>query len=211
MHFKAKIPWEMGYGNVTTGHLPPCTELSVEAKIREIFEDVDDEDEDLVKGSVLYKVLEEGNCDADTGGGFFLNGDKTHTFHVEYEMHVIKENGEEHMIGKVPFDDDDYPYRFRAGENNHVILGWDYMFDNMCIGEKRRAVVPHTMTFRENSVPEHLRDTIGPFDDLIFFFRMLDMDHSLTTQEEMKFEEKQRQDAEEAVPDMAGGFGDGEM
>ena len=190
MHFKAKIPWELGYGKDKNGHIPPCTDLDVELKVYEILEDVDDDEEDLVKGTVLYKVLENGNCEAEKGGGLYLDGDKTYTFHTEYEMHILKEDGEEIMIGKVPFDDDDYPYRFRSGEHTHVITGWDHMFDNMCVGEKRRAVVPHTMTFAENKVPEHMRDIIGPFDDLIFVYRLLEMDMSVTTAEELKYEQE---------------------
>ena len=214
MHFKAKVPWEMGYGDKKSAHIPPCTDLTLETKVREIYEDVDEDDEDLVRGTVLYTTLEEGNCDENAGGGFFLAGDKANTFHVEYSMNVIKEDGEEMMIGKVPFDDDDYPYRFRSGETNHVIMGWDLMFDSMCVGEKRRSVVPHTQTFDENKVPEHMQDIIGPMDDIIFIFRMLDMDQSLTTLEEMRFEQEQQQNAPD-VPseqqEMASGFGGGEM
>ena len=99
----------MGYGNKTSAHIPPCTDLTLETKVREIYEDVNEDDEDLVRGTVLYTTLEEGNCDENAGGGFFLAGDKANTFHVEYSMNVIKEDGEEMMIGKVPFDDDDHP------------------------------------------------------------------------------------------------------
>ena len=90
MHFKAKIPWELGYGKDKNGHIPPCTDLDVELKVYEILEDVDDDEEDLVKGTVLYKVLENGNCEAEKGGGLYLDGDKTYTFHTEYEMHILK-------------------------------------------------------------------------------------------------------------------------
>ena len=212
MHFKAKIPWELGYGKDKNGHIPPCTDLEVELKVYEILEDVDDDEEDLVKGTVLYKVLESGNCEAEKGGGLYLDGDKTYTFHTEYEMHILKEDGEEIMIGKVPFDDDDYPYRFRSGEHTHVITGWDHMFDNMCVGEKRRAVVPHTMTFAENKVPEHMRDTIGPFDDLIFVYRLLEMDMSVTTAEELKYEQEAQEKAEMAADhEASSGFGGGEF
>ena len=47
-------------------------------------------------------------------------------------MFAIMDNGEELMIGKVPYDDDDLPYWFKFGESGHVLIGWDMM----CAGEK---------------------------------------------------------------------------
>ena len=207
-HLKLKIPWEMAYGNETRSRVPPCTDISAELLVKEILEELEGDDEDLEEG-VYYETLEQGNCDPKNGGGMFFKLDKTFTYHVEYVMYVIKDGGEEIPIGKVPFDDDDYPFRFKSGEE-HAITGWDLMFVNMCLGEKRRAVVPHTHGFSGNKVPDFIRDTVSPFDELIYIYRLLDIDESITTAEEVQYQHQQDtgEQAGGQADDAAAGFGE---
>ena len=207
-HLKLKVPWEMAYGNQTRSRVPACTDITAEILVKEVLEEIDGDEEELNEG-VYFETLEKGNCDPELGGGMFYEGDKEFTYHVEYIMYVIKDNGEEIPIGKVPFDDDDYPFRFKVGEEHHVV-GWDLMFQQMCLGEKRRAVVPHNHAFKENRVPDFLRDTVSPFDELIYVVRLLNIDESLTSAEEAKYQQSQA-DQGEGVQEAASGFGGGEF
>ena len=208
-HVKLKIPWEMAYGNNTMSRVPACTDITAEILVKEILEEIDGDDEDLNEG-VVYETLEAGNCDTENGGGMFFENDKTYTYHVEYVMNVMKDNGEEIPIGKVPFDEDDYPFRFKAGEEQHI-TGWDLMFKQMCRGEQRRAVVPHNYAFKDNQVPEFLRDTVSPFDELIYVVRLLNIDESLTSAEEAKYQSQSQEGQGEGVQEAASGFGSGEF
>ncbi|KAH7826120.1 putative FK506-binding protein 2 precursor [Monocercomonoides exilis] len=62
------------------------------------------------------------------------------------------------------------PFSFRLGEG-HVIKGWEEGLLDMCVGEKRKLIVPAELAYGEAGIP----DQIPPNAELTYIIDLMDM------------------------------------
>jgi FK506-binding protein 2 len=66
------------------------------------------------------------------------------------------------------------PFKFQVGKQQ-VIQGWDKGMLGMCIGEKRKLIIPYSMAYGERGMPA---GGIPEKADLVFDVELLDINNS---------------------------------
>ncbi|TKY68075.1 Peptidyl-prolyl cis-trans isomerase FKBP43 [Spatholobus suberectus] len=133
---RKKMSKSQGNGEVVNSDMPVSVEQSGETEIlevdRNIREDANPSQVRTLSNGLLIQELEKGIKD----GKIAASGKKISIYYTG----KLKENGVvfESNAGQAPF-------KFRLGKGE-VIEGWDVGLEGMQVGEKRRLVIPPSMT-----------------------------------------------------------------
>ncbi|KAG9049443.1 Peptidyl-prolyl cis-trans isomerase fpr2 [Tulasnella sp. UAMH 9824] len=105
------------------------------------------------------------------------NGDKLRMHYVGTFFH----NGQ-----KFDTTENRTPYEFKLGSRS-VIEGWDQGLKDMCIGEKRKLIIPPDLAYGEKGI----RYQIPPLATLIFEVELLAINGNEGSKEESREERKE--------------------
>ncbi|OAV93817.1 hypothetical protein PTTG_11857 [Puccinia triticina 1-1 BBBD Race 1] len=151
-----KIPSELAYGHGGAGNdIPPDAPLTFRVELIEIQN----------RKSKPSKLEIQTTFQPDSCPMKSRDGDQMAMTYVG----TLKSNGIQFDAIKTP----DHPFEFKLGAGQ-VIQGWDQGLKDMCIGERRRLVIPSSMAYGARG-ESSASPPIPPNADLVFDTELIDI------------------------------------
>ncbi|KAA1129611.1 FK-506 binding protein [Puccinia graminis f. sp. tritici] len=151
-----KIPSELGYGHRGAGaDIPPDASLTFRVELIEIQNRKSD-----LNQLEIQTTYQPASCPIKSE-----NGDQMAMTYVG----TLKSNGAQFDAIKTP----DSPFEFKLGAGQ-VIEGWDQGLKDMCVGERRKLVIPASMAYGAYG-DSSSNPPIPPNADLVFDTELIDI------------------------------------
>ncbi|PLW13282.1 hypothetical protein PCANC_17769 [Puccinia coronata f. sp. avenae] len=154
-----KIPSELAYGHAGAGDdIPPDSPLTFHVELIKI--ESRQYDSNPTKELSIQKTLKPTSCRIKS-----KEGDRLEMIYVG----TLKASGLQFDAVKTP----DQPFEFSLGAGE-VIKGWDEGLKDMCIGERRRLIIPASMAYGSEGYPSS-EPPIPSNADLVFDTELIDI------------------------------------